>query len=114
MPVKILVVDDEPLILTAVERALVKVGYVVSRAQNMKEMTACLESASFDLLITDIHMEDDSVDNIIRRVAETSPAVKVLKMSGAVDREEGGHFIEKPFSIEALRKRVKEILNEPS
>ncbi len=114
MPFKILVVDDEPLILTAVERSLVKVGYLVFRAQNMKELTACIESAPFDLLVTDIYLEEDSVDNIIRRVKASSPAVRVLKMSGAVDPEERGHFIEKPFSIEALRKRVKEILHEPS
>jgi len=114
MPVKILVVDDEPLILTAVERALTRVGYEVSRACSRKDLDDCLKSAPFDLLITDVYMEEDSVEQIISRVRASSPGVKVLKMSGSVNKEQCANFIEKPFSIESLRKRVREILDEPS
>jgi DNA-binding NtrC family response regulator len=108
---KILVVDDEPLILTAVERALVRVGYSIARAQTMEELGEVLKDGPFDLLITDIYMEGGSLDEVIERVRRTSPSVKVLKMSGAAAGRRTGHFIEKPFNIEALRKKVKDILN---
>lgn len=114
MKKKILVIDDEALILTAVERALSKVGYSITRALNMKEVEAALMNAPFDLLITDVYMQEETSENIISKIRGTSPAVKILKMSGSINRNNSEHFIEKPFSIEILRKMVKDILNEPS
>ncbi len=111
MAEKILVVDDETLILTAVERALVKVGYFIARAQTMEELDEVVKDGPFDLLITDIYMEGGSLDEVIEKVRKTSPSIKVLKMSGAAGGGKTGHFIEKPFNIETLRKKVKDILN---
>jgi DNA-binding NtrC family response regulator len=111
---KILVVDDEALILMAVERALVRVGYVVEKARNMGELGEALRNAPFDLLITDVYLEGGTLDEVVDRVRAASPAVKVLKMSGATNKGKGGNFIEKPFSIKTLRQRVKDILNGAS
>ncbi|MDA8104538.1 MAG: response regulator [Nitrospiraceae bacterium] len=111
MAEKILVVDDEPLILTAVERALAKVGYFITRAQTMEELGEVLKDGPFDLLITDVYMQGGSLDEVIEKVRRTSPSIKVLKMSGAISGGKAGHFIEKPFNIEALREKVKDILN---
>jgi len=113
MSPKILVVDDEALILMAVEKALLKSGYVISTARNMRELDEALKSAPFDMLITDLHMEEDTAENIIEKVKKASPSVKVLKMSGNVNRDGSYNFLEKPFRIEELRKKVKDILNEP-
>lgn len=110
MAEKILVVDDETLILTAVERALVKVGYFIARAQTMEELGEVVKDGPFDLLITDIYMQGGSLDEVIEKVQRTSPSIKVLKMSGATGGGTG-HFIEKPFNIETLRKKVKDILD---
>ncbi len=115
MAEKILVVDDEDLILAAVERALAKAGYSISCARDMKELDGAISNGPFDLLITDIFIrEGGSLDEVVEKVRATSPSVKVLKMSGAVRRDMAEDFIEKPFSIEALRKKVKEILHGPS
>jgi DNA-binding NtrC family response regulator len=114
MAERILIVDDEALILTAVERALVRVGYTIAKAQSVKELGEALKKAPFDLLITDIYMQEITINEVIERVRETSPAVKVLKMSGSANKEEDGNFLEKPFSIEALRQQVKDILNGSS
>ena len=115
MAQKILVVDDEDLILAAVDRALAKVGYCIVCARDMKGLDEILGNGPFDLLITDIYMrEGGSLCDVVERVRRTSPAVKVLKMSGSVEHDMSYDFIEKPFSIEALRKKVKEILHGPS
>jgi DNA-binding NtrC family response regulator len=112
---KILVVDDEDLILASVERALAKVGYSMSCARDMKELDGVLGNGPFDLLITDIFIrEGGSMCEVIEKVRKTSPSVRILKMSGAVGRDIMDDFLEKPFSIEALRKKVKEILHGPS
>ncbi len=108
-------VDDEDLILAAVERALAKVGYSIFCARDMKELDHALRNGPFDLLISDIYIrEGGSLGEVIEKVMKTSPAVKILRMSGSAEHESAGAFIEKPFSIEALRKKVKEILNGPS
>lgn len=108
-------VDDEDLILAAVERALTKVGYSISCARDIEELDHALRNGPFDLLITDIYIrEGGSIGEVIERVRMTSPEVKVLRMSGSAGRDMTGDFIEKPFGIEALRKKVKEILYGPS
>ena len=114
MAEKILVVDDEPLILTAVERALSKIGYAIIKVQNMVELDAALGEAPFDLLITDIYIQGGTVDGIIAKVSACSPSLKIIRMSGSINRYDVPNFLEKPFSIESLRRRVKEILDEPS
>ncbi len=109
---KILVIDDELLILTTVEKALTKVGHSVVMAQNMEELGRALRYAPFDLMITDLHMDEESVDNIIHRVKQTSPKIRVLLMSGGSNSANSGNFIEKPFKLEELREKVRVYLNE--
>ncbi|MDP2157327.1 MAG: response regulator [Nitrospirota bacterium] len=111
---KILVIDDELLILDTVEKALTRIGYSVAKAQNMEELAAALRNAPFDLMITDLHMDEDTVENIIARVKESSPEIKVLLMSGGSNRTAAENFIEKPFKLEELRGKVRAYLNEPS
>ncbi len=108
---KILVVDDEPLVLNAVRRALVKQGYVISIARNKEDLGAALKEAPFNLLITDLYLSDMTSDHIIKKVKQTSPSVKVLKMSGSFRNNEQECFIEKPFRIRELRKMVDEMLS---
>jgi len=113
MPLKILIVDDERLILSTIERALSKVGYEVFSASNLKEVDAIISQGPFDLLLTDVYLEDAVADDIIARVQSASPQLKVLRMSGSGTRG-GTNFLEKPFKIDELRMRVREILDEPS
>ena len=114
MAERILVVDDELLILTAVERALSKIGYEIVTAQDTAELKVAYGKGPFDLVITDVYMKEETWESIVEKVREGSPEVKVLRMSGAANRDDSLNFIEKPFSIIALRKRVKDILNGPS
>lgn len=114
MSKKILVIDDEPLILVTVEKALSRLGYRIVTAQDMKEFERALHEGPFDLLITDLNMEGATPDTIIARVKERSPSVTVLKMSGSVNREKSHDFIEKPFRIEELRDKVRSLIHEHS
>jgi len=114
MPGKILVIDDEPLILVAIERALSRVGYTVTPAGNVKDLASALSNAPYDLLITDIHLGEESVDSIIQKIKETSPAIRVIYMSGMENEDGRKDFIEKPFKMDELRKKVRDMLHEPS
>jgi DNA-binding NtrC family response regulator len=112
MSKKILIIDDEALILTAVERALAKVGYLTVKARNMQELAEAMAHGPFDLLITDVHLDEDSVEDIVKRVKESSPSIPVLMMSGSENIAKFRHFIEKPFSLEGLRNKVKDMLDD--
>ncbi|GAB4484265.1 MAG: hypothetical protein OHK006_08100 [Thermodesulfovibrionales bacterium] len=112
MPPKILIVDDERLILSAIERALAKVGYEIFAASNLKEVGTLLSKGPFDLLLTDVYLEDAVADDIIAAVRTCSPRLKVLHMSGSGSRV-APNFVEKPFKIDELRERVRSILDEP-
>ena len=114
MSPKILVIDDEILILHTIEKALRKVGYRVTGVQNRQELERALKNAPFDLMITDLHMEDDSAEEIISRVKQTSPSIKVLLMSGSAYRTDTDNFIEKPFRLDELREKVRAFLHEPA
>lgn len=107
---KILVVDDERLILLTIERALTKIGFQIFKAANLPDLEAVISRESpFDLLLTDVYLEDTNADDIITRVRAGSPNVKILRMSGAAEVKKGGDFIEKPFRIDALREKVQSL-----
>ena len=114
MGASILVVDDEPLILKTIERALAKMGYRVATAQNLSELQDQLVNAPFDLLLTDVYLEDAHASDIIQKVRGVSPLVKVLRMSGSGSLAKGDDFIEKPFLIDKLREKIRHVLHEPS
>lgn len=114
MKAKILVVDDERLILTTIERALGKLDYAIHTAASMKDLDTVLDKAPFDLLLTDVYLEDAQAEDIIAKVRSCSPLVKILRMSGSGTVGKGEDFLEKPFRLESLRDKVRQILNEPS
>ncbi len=111
---KILVIDDEQLILTIIESALSKAGYAVTTAKNMKDIISAIDNAPYDLLIADLHLEEDSIDAVIQKVEETSPAIKIIFMSGTGKKAQYQNFIEKPFKISVIREKVRDILHGPS
>ena len=112
MTYKILTIDDELLILKTVAKALSKIGYAVTTAQNIEDLDRALGNAPFDLLITDLHMEGETADNIVDRVRRTSPSIRVLYMSGTANKTGEDNFIEKPFKLGELREKVKAALHE--
>jgi DNA-binding response OmpR family regulator len=108
---RILVIDDEQLLLKSIEKALEKVGYTVQTAGNREEFLSSIERNIYDLVILDIHMEDLKMEEIIRLAKEKMPDVKFLIISGDEETTVEHPFIQKPFRIEVLRSKVKELID---
>jgi CheY-like chemotaxis protein len=119
MPDVILVVDDEEPIRRAARRILEMDGYQVLEADNGASGLGVLESDhSVDLLFADLEMPELTGDEMARRIRTKRPDLKVLYVTGYVDRLmnerpilwEGEAFLEKPFTAQGLSEAVSLLL----
>lgn len=110
---KVLAVDDEPQILTALSRGLTRVGHEVIVCRNAEDGLAAAASASPDVILLDMRLPDLDGIEVVRRL-RTWSAVPILLLSGegtekarvaALDAG-ADDFVDKPFSMEELRARV--------
>jgi DNA-binding response OmpR family regulator len=108
---KILVIDDEPLILMTIERALGKLGYDLTTTSDPDSFLRALSGGGADLLIMDLQLGGENSSSLVEKAVEVSPKSKVLIISGSIAGLPDRQFLQKPFRIEDLRRRVREILD---
>ena len=116
----ILVVDDDPTILSFFENMLVDHGYQPLLAETGEEALEICEERklNIDLLITDVALPSMKGHELAKIFKEKYPATKTLYMSGylspAIPEEEqlNGEkaFIQKPFTSKKFMKLFREIL----
>lgn len=117
----ILMVDDEEIIIDVSIEMLEKIGYRVLKALSGKEAISEYQasSAKIDLVILDLIMPKISGSEVYDKLKEINPQVKVLLSSGySVDGQATeilkrgcNGFIQKPFNMEELSRKVNEILD---
>src|SRR5436190_21377830 len=78
----ILVVDDDPLVRSAIEILLVRHGFQVTIADGGESGLRALETTAFDLMIVDIFMPHMRGFESIRIFHERAPAIPLVAMSG--------------------------------
>ena len=112
----ILVVDDEKDIRNAVVRILTKEGYTILEAASGDECLQVLKKAKPDLVLLDVMMPGTPVREVLKKVGNVKVAlITVVRLSEAerenllVTKNVVG-FIQKPFDIDGLLSKVKEIL----
>jgi DNA-binding NtrC family response regulator len=106
----VLVIDDEPNILTTVRRALEIEGFTVDVAGSGAAGMTKLAGAAFDLVLLDVMMPGETGLELLPRLRAAHPEVSVVMMSGNATIETavqatraGAHdFIEKPLSSDKL------------
>jgi CheY-like chemotaxis protein len=116
---QILVADDDAGVLGLVGKALSH--YRVRTAHGVAEAVAMGRDTSMDLLITDYLMPDGTGAELIRRLRERQPSLKVLFMTGheAMLNDQGYEWwakerhLGKPFTVGDLRHAVTELIGSP-
>lgn len=109
----ILLVEDEPAVLRVIQRLLESMGYKVTSTQSSTRALELFSEEDFDLLITDLVMPEMNGDELIMKLRERTPGLRVVMMSGYSSNSvlpEGEHFLQKPFTREALAERVNSAL----
>ncbi|RJQ70175.1 MAG: response regulator [Desulfobacteraceae bacterium] len=111
---KILLLDDEPIVGKRLKPALAKIGCEVEVFQDPIAAVARINKQSFDIVVTDIRMDEMDGMQVLEHVQAKSPRTKVIMITGyamiALAREamEKGafDFIAKPFKPDDLRQVI--------
>ncbi|PYO71848.1 MAG: hypothetical protein DMD64_13325 [Gemmatimonadetes bacterium] len=117
----VLVVEDEPAVLTLSRRALETQGYVVLAASDATAALRIVErhGGTIHLLVTDVVMPGLSGRELADKLAAQRPGIRVLYMSGypgdaVVEHGSlpaGSAFLQKPFSPDSLARKVRDVLD---
>lgn len=114
----VLVVDDERSMREFLEILLNKEGYQVTLAANGQDAFGLLEKDKYDVLVTDIRMEDIDGIDVLKKAKALSPDTIVIMISAFATAEtaveamkEGAYdYIPKPFKVRDFKKILKDAL----
>jgi PAS domain S-box-containing protein len=119
----ILVVEDDPAVRPLVRGVLLSRGYSVLEASRGDEALSVSEShrGPIKLLVTDIVMPGMNGRDLAEQLLLRHPETRVLYMSGYTNDAivhhgvlaEGAAFLQKPFTPDALARKVREVLDAP-
>jgi len=117
----VLVVEDDEMLLDIERNILEQKGYRVlwARTASLAEAHAREYAGEIDLLLTDVIMPEQNGKELSDKLLAFSPGMKVLYMSGYtadIITNQGVifdnvQFLQKPFSIEDLASKVREVLD---
>jgi two-component system KDP operon response regulator KdpE len=118
---RVLVADDEAAIRKVVRDALTKAGHDVETAVDGEEAGSLLESASFDLVITDLNMPRLDGLELVRKIRTTS-SVPILVLTVRQEEREkvrlldagADDYVTKPFGVNELLARIRAALRHAS
>ncbi len=110
-PIRLLIVDNDEALARAMEESLVKVGYECIVATSGPEGARKIDTDTFDLVVTDLVMNDVDGMEILARAREKLPDALVILVTGhatvpkAVEAMQLGafNFLEKPITPSKLR-----------
>ncbi|MEQ9813201.1 MAG: nitrogen regulation protein NR(I) [Azospirillaceae bacterium] len=119
---RILVADDDKAIRTVLGQALGRLGYDVRSTGTAAGLWQWVEGGEGDLVITDVVMPDENGLDLIPRIKQIRPDLRIIVMSAqntlltAVKATERGAFeyLPKPFDLKELVNVVERALNAPS
>ncbi|MHB1011673.1 MAG: sigma-54-dependent transcriptional regulator, partial [Desulfobacteria bacterium] len=117
---RVLVVDDEPMIVSLLSAILREKGWDVTEAQSGTDGIDQLDRARFDVILTDLVMPGDSGIDLLRAAKEIHPDVEVILMTGfatadtAIEAMRNGafHYIMKPLKPEEVVNLVEKAYSQ--
>jgi len=118
----ILIVEDDETVRKLAMRILKRQGYMVLEAHDVDEAFQICEDMKepIRLILTDVVMPQLSGRQLVEQIRQVRQDFKVLYMSGYADNaivhhgvlEKGMNFIQKPFTLEGLARKIREVLDK--
>jgi len=119
----VVLVEDDPAVRMLVLNVLHELGYAAHEAEDAKQALPLLESEiRVDLLVTDVGLPGMNGRQLAEIARQHRPELKVLFMTGYAEKaaerqgflDPGMDLIAKPFSIEALAQKIRDMIGQTS
>lgn len=119
---RIMVLDDEPIVCKRLKPAFEKMGHFVETFTDSGQALARLDEAGFDVIITDLKMEGADGIQVLNNAKAVSPQTQVIIITGFATTETAREsyskgaveFIAKPFKIGDIVACIKRIEEQHS
>ena len=116
----ILVIDDDPVVLDTMARALERVGFHILRAESAEEARRIATSTTLELILSDVNMPGLRGPELVTELKAAGIACPVMFTSGdpsfeVVDKSlqvPGATFLPKPFTASELVDAVFQTLGQ--
>ena len=115
---KILLVEDEEMLLESIREGLVHSGYVVDTALDGEEGSFMAFTNDYDLIILDINLPKKDGFEILREIRERDREVNIIMLTALSDVDDrvrgfdlgANDYVLKPFHFEELKARIRSLL----
>jgi two-component system OmpR family response regulator len=119
---RVLVVDDEPRIVSFVSRALSAEGFQVDAALDGVRGLDLARTGSYELVVLDLLLPSQDGESVLLELMQTHPNQRVLVLSALSDVETkvrclefgASDYLSKPFSLAELIARIRARLRQPA
>jgi DNA-binding NtrC family response regulator len=117
---KILVVDDERIVLDSCQRVLEAEGFEVSLVPSASAALETMKKKGFGLLLVDIKMPEHDGMYLIREVKKKFPDIPIIVMSGYPTTDtieeavkmQAAAFIAKPFTPDEILEIIRQVIQK--
>jgi DNA-binding NtrC family response regulator len=119
---KILVVDDDAIVIKSCTRILQAEGFSVATVSGAVDALEILRNSEFDLLLVDVKMPVYDGMYLMQEIRRDHPALPIIGMSGYPTQETvtdalrsgATQFIPKPFRPDELMRIIRQVMRPPS
>jgi DNA-binding NtrC family response regulator len=119
---KILVVDDDAIVVKSCKRILETEGFEVLTVPSADEALETIKKYDFDLLLIDVKMPKHDGMFLMREIKKDLPEIPIIVMSGYPTPETvadviklgATQFISKPFRPDELMKSIRQVIQKVS
>jgi CheY-like chemotaxis protein len=115
---RILIVDDEALVRWTLENVCKKARCQVTMVESGEKAIAALNSARFDLVITDMKMPDVDGFEVAEAAKRSLPHVPIIMISAWGDEESRRkargasiYFVDKPFNVLEIKRLIRSLID---
>jgi CheY-like chemotaxis protein len=116
-PLRVLVVEDEPLVREVLCVYLSEDEHTIVVAKNGREGLEMFQNGEFDIVLTDRAMPEMNGDALAAEIKKLNPGQKVILLTGFGDVIGGGEqpgsvdmVVAKPFTLSTLRNAIQKVL----
>lgn len=111
---KILIVDDEPLVLEIIQTVLKKSGFETTTSSSALEALNHIKKSSYDVIISDIRLEELTGIELLHFAKNKNPLTSGILITGAPAEEDrlkadelNAQYFIKPLSLEKISQAVE-------